>query len=315
MFYQLNQNKLQEIPYYEIATEELTVALITTEELAEIYEEIGFDSETYQQSISKTSTFQNSPLIYSSYSFGIMTILEINDTFQTKAKFAFYLMKNLLLVIDLSGQCESTRQAFDSMLSRAKSFPMISLAQLFSCFLTCFLFKDNQSLELLEIELEKLEKKVMGPNMEHIRQELFYYRRKLLLLRNYYEQYITIAEDLAENVNQIFDPNHLVHFHQLESRVKRLCDHARDLSEYVSQIKESYMAQLDINLNSTMKLFTIVATVFMPLTLIVGWYGMNFKFMPELSWKYGYVWVILLSLAVLLICILWFKKKKFFERF
>lgn len=152
----------------------------------------------------------------------------------------------------------------------------------------------------------------MSPNMKHVRQELFFYRRKLLILRNYYEQYITIAEDIIENTNQIYDSSQLVSLHQLESRVKRLCEHTRDLSEYVSQIKESYMAQLDINLNSTMKLFTIVTTIFMPLTLIVGWYGMNFKYMPELSWRYGYLWVILLSIAVVILSILWFKKKHFF---
>jgi magnesium transporter len=61
-----------------------------------------------------------------------------------------------------------------------------------------------------------------------------------------------------------------------------------------------------------MKIFTVVSVVFMPLTLIVGWYGMNFRDMPELTWKYGYPAVAVLCVAVVIVCIRYFKKKKYF---
>jgi magnesium transporter len=61
-----------------------------------------------------------------------------------------------------------------------------------------------------------------------------------------------------------------------------------------------------------MKVFTVITTIFMPLTLIVGWYGMNFKYMPELNWKYGYLTVIIASILVVSGCIFFFKKKKLF---
>lgn len=67
---------------------------------------------------------------------------------------------------------------------------------------------------------------------------------------------------------------------------------------------------LDYNLNNIMKLLTVITTVFLPLTLIVGWYGMNFVNMPELTWKYGYLGVILFSVAVILFCIVAFKKHR-----
>ena len=59
-----------------------------------------------------------------------------------------------------------------------------------------------------------------------------------------------------------------------------------------------------------MKLLTVVTTICLPLTIIVGWYGMNFV-MPELQWRGGYLYVIVLSLAVLGLVIWYFKKKKF----
>ncbi|MEG0663326.1 MAG: CorA family divalent cation transporter, partial [Anaerovoracaceae bacterium] len=58
--------------------------------------------------------------------------------------------------------------------------------------------------------------------------------------------------------------------------------------------------------------FTVVATIFLPLTLIVGWYGMNFTNMPELSSPYGYPAIILISLLLCLFLILLFKRKKWF---
>ena len=61
-----------------------------------------------------------------------------------------------------------------------------------------------------------------------------------------------------------------------------------------------------------MKVFTVITTVFLPLTLIAGWYGMNFAAIPELEWRYGYLYVILLSVFVCSLCILFFKHKKWF---
>ena len=79
----------------------------------------------------------------------------------------------------------------------------------------------------------------------------------------------------------------------------------------MSQAYEAHQSKLDYKLNKTMQFFTVVTTVFMPLTLIAGWYGMNFKNMPELSSPYGYLSVILVSVSVVVLLMLWFKKKKF----
>lgn len=312
MFYQLNQNSLKEIQYYEIDPSELTLGCITLEELTNIYEEMGFDYSTYEQCIMKTSTFQNAPLIYSNYSFYLLQIINFETLLLNDTKLAIYFMKHLFLIVDLYSTNQRTKLTFESLLTHSETFPKLNMAHLISYYMSNFITNDNQSLEVLEIQLETLEKNVLSSKMDYVRDEISYYRRKLLILRNYYEQYITIAEHLMENSNELLESDQLISLHQLESRAKRLCNHTRDLSEYVSQIKESYMAQLDINLNSTMKFFTVVTTIFMPLTLIVGWYGMNFRFMPELKWEYGYLWVIFLSITVILISIVIFKKKHFF---
>ena len=81
------------------------------------------------------------------------------------------------------------------------------------------------------------------------------------------------------------------------------------LREYASQVSSEYQAQVYIAQNRIMKLLTVVTTVCMPLSLIAGWYGMNFMNMPELHWEYGYPAVIALSALVVGGCILYFRKK------
>ena len=83
------------------------------------------------------------------------------------------------------------------------------------------------------------------------------------------------------------------------------------LREYSTQLREVYQAQIDIRQNKIMKILTVVTTIFLPLTLIVGWYDMNFKYMPELSWKYGYLAVILLSAVIVFFCVRICRKKHF----
>ena len=67
---------------------------------------------------------------------------------------------------------------------------------------------------------------------------------------------------------------------------------------------------LDIKQNNIMTILTVVTTIFMPLTLIVGWYGMNFKYMPELEFGWAYPMVFVVSLIILVGGILYFKRKK-----
>ena len=76
------------------------------------------------------------------------------------------------------------------------------------------------------------------------------------------------------------------------------------------QVRDLYNVELEVKQNKTMTVLTVVTTIFMPLTLIVGWYGMNFRYMPELEWRWSYPIVILVSILVIVFCLIFFKKKK-----
>ena len=76
------------------------------------------------------------------------------------------------------------------------------------------------------------------------------------------------------------------------------------------QLRDLYKTHLDIKQNSIMTVLTVVTSIFLPLTLIVGWYGMNFKYMPELEWKWGYPVIIGVSVLIVIFCLIFFRKKK-----
>ena len=89
-----------------------------------------------------------------------------------------------------------------------------------------------------------------------------------------------------------------------------LHDHVELLREYLVQIRELYQSLIDVQQNKVMSILTVVTTIFLPLTLIAGWYGMNFPNMPEFRWKYAYPVVIIASIFIIAGEIVYFKKKK-----
>ena len=89
-------------------------------------------------------------------------------------------------------------------------------------------------------------------------------------------------------------------------------NHVQLLKENALQLRELYQAHQDAQQNRVMCILTVVTTLLLPLTLLTGWYGMNFVYMPELQWKYGYLVVIIAAVFIVVLEIIYFKKKKFF---
>ena len=180
-----------------------------------------------------------------------------------------------------------------------------SLYRFFNGVIKC----DNDSLEALEVEIISAEDGIMSSPKRQLSHSFARFRRTLFILKRYYEQLNTIFEGLVENENHLIGEDSLRHFVILDGRIDRLYENVRSLRDYVSQVREAYQAQIDIEQNSLMKTFTVITAIFLPLTLLVGWYGMNLQ-MPEFGWAHGYFFVIVLSIVIVIFCLREFKKRK-----
>ena len=138
------------------------------------------------------------------------------------------------------------------------------------------------------------------------------YRKEILRLKRYYTQLQMICDGLIDNENGLISEDGLVHFNILHNRVDRCHAAVLNLQDHVTQMREAYQAQIDIEQNELMKIFTLITALFLPLTLMVGWYGMNFTHMPELGSSWGYPVFIIVSGTVSVALLLYFKKKRWF---
>ena len=101
-------------------------------------------------------------------------------------------------------------------------------------------------------------------------------RKEILSSSHYYSQLCDVALVLLENENDIFEESALRLLKHFSDRVHRLRQETQMLREYSLQISEAYQTQIDIRQNIVMKVLTVVTAIFLPLSLIAGWYGMNF---------------------------------------
>ena len=221
-------------------------------------------------------------------------------------RFAFALDEKGIVFIDDSGKAEQMINA----IRRKKRWRKPSLERFLYDFLEQIVENDLSVLERYEAELSRIEDSMLNtPEPENLGRvnEIYNDIRKLLV---HYEQVIDMTQELEENENGFFSEENLRYIHLFMNLLARRHDSAASLRDYTIQVRDLYHAQLEVRQNRVMTLLTVVTTIFMPLTLIVGWYGMNFRYMPELEWRFGYPVVIVVSLSVAIACLLFFKKKK-----
>jgi len=197
-----------------------------------------------------------------------------------------------------------------SRIAETKKWKLPSLERFIYDFLEYLVEDDLSELEKIEGRLDLLETEIMKEAMTVLLQKVNDIRWQLLTLRMYYAQLVDLSQELNENENEFFDEESLRYFDMFRDRVSRLQDYVTTLRDYSTQVRDLYQSQLSAKQNTIMTILTVVTVIFTPLTLITGWYGMNFRYMPELESPYSYPIVFLVCLAIAVGCLIYFKKKK-----
>jgi magnesium transporter len=310
MFYQI-QDEITKIDRNAIDPDVLTVGIISLEELEKCYTYFGFSHLTVAECKYGGQHLHGTLNSYYDYLFGIIIAINPGQIIKIQDRIGIYIKKNLLLIAIIEDKDDSTRIKLYETLENL-NITKINQERLIFSFLERFISEDYTLLEEIEEQISAHEDKINDRTLEKdFNNQITEIRKELMQLDNYYQQFVAIGEELEENSADIFSEENLHYFRIFSGRADRLSNNTRMLQEYSVHVREAYHAQLEYDLNKIMKMFTVVTTVFLPLTLIVGWYGMNFTTMPEITWQFGYLYVIILSIIVAVICIIYFKKKKF----
>lgn len=171
---------------------------------------------------------------------------------------------------------------------------------------------DIYYLEKIDEKLNKIEDDLTLGKDSHFEKEIFKYRKNITSFHAYYEQLLEFIQCLQ---GFIIEERYDVEINlsdNLSKKIERLTNVTLRLQEYSNQLREMHHTQVEMKQNQIMQLLTIVTTIFMPLTLLTGWYGMNFKNMPELASNSGYFVLIIICIIIIIIEVIYFKKKKWF---
>ena len=309
MIYRIDDKKVK-VDIDQIDQQHMYIGMMSLDELKQVYPQLHISKKSIERCEETSLMNQNMIIPHNDYYYGIMNLINSRDIFVKKDILAFYIFQNMLLVVIIDDEDQHIRNVFQSssdyILENDKS-----ITRLVYYFFIELISQDYEYIEELQEEIEELEAHNSEEESIVFTRQLRKLNKELLLLRNYYENLASIGEELQMNHYHLFKEDDMRYFEIYTRRIERLSNNIQLLRELVSQASEAHQSQLDYKLNKTMQLFTVVTTIFMPLTLITGWYGMNFQNMPELASKYGYYIVVGVSLVIVLLLIYWFKKKKF----
>ena len=228
------------------------------------------------------------------------------DNKSNQIAFGFYLSESSLLLIedvgDLKAYIEKKFEYFENIAKPSEV--LLNIMQ-------SMIEDDVLYLSHVESQLEKNIDQLDHSDSMQMIDFVSQYRRKMSKLNLYYQQLINIGVLFQSKIcSQYIDDSSNWQMFTLQN--ERLQQYVELLKDDINQLNQTYQSKQQIQQNKIMGVLTIVTTIFLPLNLLVGWYGMNFSTMKELDWQYGYPLVIILSIIIVVCEIIYFKKKKLF---
>ena len=163
--------------------------------------------------------------------------------------------------------------------------------------------KVGEQVETLEEELVSNPRRGIMRDIQRLKREMIFLRRSVWPLRELIgglqrADSPLVSESIGIYLRDVYD-------HTIQS-----IDTIESLRDMLSGMLDIYLSSISNRMNEIMKVLTIIATIFIPLTFITGIYGMNFRHIPELGWRYGYPAALMVMTVIALAMLVWFRKKK-----
>lgn len=165
------------------------------------------------------------------------------------------------------------------------------------------------TLEEVERKIQELEDLIVQEANQEKLAKINYYRLIVNTMKRNLRPLLYIGDQIIINENEFITKGYLRYFKNIDVRLNKLYDFVIDLADMINHLQYLYDSTLSTERNKINERLTIIATFFAPLTVITGIYGMNFIYMPELQWKYGYP-IVMGTMAIVSIALYIFMKKK-----
>ena len=165
-------------------------------------------------------------------------------------------------------------------------------------------------LDHLGEEIEALEETLLdSPSRETLR-SIQLLKREMILLRRSVWPLREVVGSLSRSDSALVGKPSVLYFRDIYDHTIQVIDTIETYRDVLSEMIDIYLSTISNRMNEIMKVLTIIATIFMPLTFLAGVYGMNFKYMPELEWPCGYpvLWGVMIAIAVVML--IYFRKKR-----
>lgn len=163
-------------------------------------------------------------------------------------------------------------------------------------------------LDIVSEHMDNLEDSIFGEWRAEVIEEIFGIKKKLLYLRRSITPLRDVFNTLLRREQPIFPRETHVYFQDVYDHLIRVADTIDTLRDMLSSTMDAYLSVSGNRMNKIMKRLTSISTILMSVTLVAGIYGMNFVFMPETRWRYGYVYALLSMVAVGLALYAYLKK-------
>lgn len=239
----------------------------------------------------------------------LFCIVKIKAPDHTTLKFSFIVMKNLVVSVQEEGS--DFFAEIERRISNKNSKARQSSAQyLFYLLLDKLVDKQLSLVEQVEQKVDVLEENFIQNQQSLSLTDIYDLKREVIELR---KRVVPIRDMLASLLkSDELDKHSIIYFRDIYDHSLRLNDMLDNQKELLTTLLDIYLSSINNKMNQTMKVLTMFAAIFIPLSFIASVYGMNFSNMPELKWHYGYYFALGLMALIGVSLLSWFKHKKWF---
>jgi|688.fasta_scaffold105131_3 magnesium transporter len=247
---------------------------------------------------------------FPAYGFTAMKMLEVDETAQqVKIEHVSLILGDswvLSFLEDEGDVFESVRGRIRSASGRVRGHGADFLA---FCLIDAVVDHYFLAVERIGDRIELFDDHVLNNTDQVEIQEIHRFKRGLLALRRAVWPMREVVGAIAKSESDLIRADSRVFWRDLYDHTVQVIDMVETSRDTLASLHDTYLSSLSNRMNEVMKTLTIISTIFIPLTFIAGVYGMNFQYMPELTWRMGYFTVLAVMLVIALLLVVWFRRR------